>query len=89
MAEVRDLAPTMKAKNSATRTAWWGQVKGLEGRASARARPPDRRDCRSTLWLRSIGCRAAKRSSLPALDVGQHQMWGAQFLLAQPSAAVA
>jgi acetolactate synthase-1/2/3 large subunit len=76
--EVRDLAPTMKAKNSEARKAWWSQVKGwkaehpLEPEISTEEIKPQH--------LISEIDRLSGGEAIVASDVGQHQMWGAQFL---------
>jgi acetolactate synthase I/II/III large subunit len=76
--EVRDLAPTMKAKNSEARKAWWSQVKGWK--AEHPLEPEMSTDEIKPQHLIAEIDRLSGGEAIVASDVGQHQMWGAQFL---------
>jgi len=76
--EVRDLAPTMKAKNSEARKAWWAQVKGWK--AEHPLEPEMSTDEIKPQHLIAEIDRLSGGEAIVASDVGQHQMWGAQFL---------
>jgi acetolactate synthase I/II/III large subunit len=73
-----DLAPEMQSQNVAARKAWWGQVNGwkqqhpLEPETSTSEIKPQH--------LISEIDRLSGGEAIVASDVGQHQMWGAQFL---------
>ena len=76
--EVRDLEPTMKAKNSEARKAWWSQVRGwkaehpLEPEISTEEIKPQH--------LMAEIDRLSGGQAIVASDVGQHQMWAAQLI---------
>jgi acetolactate synthase-1/2/3 large subunit len=76
--EVRDLAPTMKARNASARTAWWSQVKGWK--AEHPLEPEMSTDEIKPQHLIAEIDRLSGGEAIVASDVGQHQMWGAQFL---------
>jgi len=76
--EVRDLAPTMKAKNSEARKTWWAQVKGWK--AEHPLEPEMSTDEIKPQHLIAEIDRLSGGEAIVASDVGQHQMWGAQFL---------
>src|SRR5579862_6905698 len=76
--EVRDLAPTMKAKNASARTAWWSQVKGWKQEHPLE--PEMSTDEIKPQHLIAEIDRLSGGEAIVASDVGQHQMWGAQFL---------
>jgi acetolactate synthase-1/2/3 large subunit len=76
--EVRELAPSMKAKNAAARTAWWAQVKGWK--AEHPLEPEISTDEIKPQHLIAEIDRLSGGEAIVASDVGQHQMWGAQFL---------
>src|SRR3984893_2415327 len=75
---VRELAPTMKDKNSATRKAWWAQVKGWK--TEHPLEPEMSTDEIKPKHLIAEIDRLSGGEAIVASDVGQHQMWGAQFL---------
>jgi acetolactate synthase-1/2/3 large subunit len=76
--ELRELAPDMKQKSSGARKAWWGQVNAwrkehpLEPEISTSEIKPQH--------LISEIDRLSGGEAIVASDVGQHQMWGAQFI---------
>jgi acetolactate synthase-1/2/3 large subunit len=76
--EIRELAPAMKAKNAAARTAWWAQVKGWK--AEHPLEPEVSTDEIKPQHLIAEIDRLSGGEAIVASDVGQHQMWGAQFL---------
>ena len=76
--EVRELAPAMKSKNASARTAWWSQVKGWK--AEHPLEPEISTDEIKPQHLISEIDRLSGGEAIVASDVGQHQMWGAQFL---------
>ena len=75
---VKELAPEMRDKNKAARTAWWKQIRAwksehpLEPEISTEAIKPQH--------LVSEIDRLSGGEAIVTSDVGQHQMWGAQFL---------
>jgi len=76
--EVRELAPSMKDKNAASRKAWWGQVKGWKQEHPLE--PEMSTDEIKPQHLIAEIDRLSGGEAIVASDVGQHQMWGAQFL---------
>ncbi len=76
--ELKELAPEMKQKSSAARKEWWGQVNAwrkehpLEPEMSTSEIKPQH--------LISEIDRLSGGEAIVASDVGQHQMWGAQFI---------
>jgi acetolactate synthase-1/2/3 large subunit len=75
---VRELAPEMKNKNSAARTAWWAQVKGWK--TEHPLEPEMSTDEIKPQHLIAEIDRLSGGEAIVASDVGQHQMWGAQFI---------
>jgi acetolactate synthase-1/2/3 large subunit len=77
-AELRELAPQMKEKNASSREGWREQIKAwrnehpLEPEFSADAIKPQH--------LVAEIDRLSGGEAIVSSDVGQHQMWGAQFL---------
>ena len=76
--KLRELAPAMKAKNAAARKAWWAQVKGWK--AEHPLEPEMSTDEIKPQHLIAEIDRLSGGEAIVASDVGQHQMWGAQFL---------
>jgi len=76
--EVRALAPTMKDKNAAPRKAWWAQVKAWKEEHPLE--PEMSTDEIKPQHLISEIDRLSGGEAIVASDVGQHQMWGAQFI---------
>jgi acetolactate synthase-1/2/3 large subunit len=76
--EVRALAPTMKDKNVAARKAWWAQVKAWKDEHPLE--PEMSTDEIKPQHLISEIDRLSGGEAIVASDVGQHQMWGAQFI---------
>ncbi|HEY6989670.1 MAG TPA: biosynthetic-type acetolactate synthase large subunit [Bryobacteraceae bacterium] len=78
VAELEALAPTMKAKNAAARTAWWKQIREwkeqhpLTAETSATEIKPQH--------LMAEIDRLSGGQAIVASDVGQHQMWAAQLI---------
>ena len=68
----------MKAKNAAARTAWWAQVKGWKEEHPLE--PEISTDEIKPQHLISEIDRLSGGEAIVASDVGQHQMWGAQFI---------
>ncbi len=75
---VRELAPEMKDKNAAARTAWWSQVR--EWKKEHPLEPEISTDEIKPQHLISEIDRLSGGEAIVASDVGQHQMWGAQFI---------
>ncbi len=75
---LEETAPEMKARNAASRQEWWGQVNGwkkehpLEPEFSTSEIKPQH--------LISEIDRLSGGEAIVSSDVGQHQMWGAQFI---------
>jgi acetolactate synthase-1/2/3 large subunit len=78
MVALEETAGEMKARNAASRQEWWGQVNGwkkehpLEPEVSTSEIKPQH--------LISEIDRLSGGEAIVASDVGQHQMWGAQFI---------
>ncbi|HEY3457255.1 MAG TPA: biosynthetic-type acetolactate synthase large subunit [Bryobacteraceae bacterium] len=78
VAELEALAPTMKAKNTAARAAWWKQIRDwkeqhpLTAETSATEIKPQH--------LMAEIDRLSGGRAIVASDVGQHQMWAAQLI---------
>lgn len=77
-AELRELEPTLRQKNSSARQAWWKQVRGwkeehpLTAETSATEIKPQH--------LMSEINRLSGGQAIVCSDVGQHQMWAAQLI---------
>ena len=76
--EVRELAPEMRDKNAAPRKAWWAQVKAWKDEHPLE--PEMSTDEIKPQHLIAEIDRLSGGEAIVASDVGQHQMWGAQFL---------
>jgi len=76
--EVRELAPAMKDKNATARKAWWAQVKAWKSEHPLE--PEMSTDEIKPQHLIAEIDRLSGGEAIVASDVGQHQMWGAQFL---------
>jgi acetolactate synthase-1/2/3 large subunit len=76
--EIRALAPAMKDKNAAARKAWWAQVKAWKDEHPLE--PEMSTDEIKPQHLISEIDRLSGGEAIVASDVGQHQMWGAQFI---------
>jgi acetolactate synthase-1/2/3 large subunit len=75
---VKELAPEMKATNSASRTGWWKQIREWK---SEHPYPTDQSD--SIIKPQHLMAEIDRLSGGEAIvssDVGQHQMWGAQLI---------
>ena len=75
---VRELAPAHQKRNAATREAWWGQIRDWQEEhpltpevSSTEIKPQH--------LMREID-RLCGGRAVVASDVGQHQMWAAQFI---------
>lgn len=75
---VRELAPSMKNKNASERTAWWAQIKAWK--AEHPLEPEMSTDEIKPQHLIAEIDRLSGGEAIVSSDVGQHQMWGAQFL---------
>lgn len=75
---LEEMAPEMKARNAAPRQEWWGQINAwkkehpLEPEMSTSEIKPQH-------LITEID-RLSGGEAIVASDVGQHQMWGAQFI---------
>ncbi|MBV8551083.1 MAG: biosynthetic-type acetolactate synthase large subunit [Acidobacteriaceae bacterium] len=77
-AELKELAPSMKEKNAAARQAWWEQIRAWKDenplvpeRSQSEIKPQH---------LMAEIDRLSGGRAIVASDVGQHQMWAAQFI---------
>jgi acetolactate synthase-1/2/3 large subunit len=76
--EVRELAGEMKDKNAAPRKAWWAQIKAWKDEHPLE--PEMSTDEIKPQHLIAEIDRLSGGEAIVASDVGQHQMWGAQFI---------
>ena len=77
-AEVRDLAPTMKAKNAAARQAWWKQIRAWKEEHPLVAEVSET-EIKPQHLMAEIDKLSGGRAIVTS-DVGQHQMWSAQLI---------
>ena len=78
LAELNDLAPGMKQKNSAPRDAWWKQIQEWkEEHPLASISSPT--EIKPQHLMAEID-RLSGGRAIVASDVGQHQMWAAQLI---------
>jgi acetolactate synthase I/II/III large subunit len=78
LAELKDLAPSMKEKNSAPRHAWWKQIQEWkEEHPLASISSPT--EIKPQHLMAEID-RLSGGRAIVASDVGQHQMWAAQLI---------
>ena len=75
---VREFAPEMKDKNAAPRKAWWAQIKSWKEEHPLE--PEMSTDEIKPQHLIAEIDRLSGGEAIVASDVGQHQMWGAQFI---------
>ncbi|MEO8096378.1 MAG: biosynthetic-type acetolactate synthase large subunit [Acidobacteriota bacterium] len=75
---VRELAPEMQARNSGPRKAWWSQVRAWK---TAHPLTPEysTKEIKPQHLMMEID-RLSGGDAIVASDVGQHQMWCAQFI---------
>lgn len=77
-AEVRDLAPSMKAKNAAARQAWWKQIREWKAEHPLVAETSET-EIKPQHLMAEIDRLSGGRAIVTS-DVGQHQMWSAQLI---------
>jgi acetolactate synthase-1/2/3 large subunit len=78
LAELKDLAPSMKEKNSAPRDAWWKQIQEWkEEHPLISISSPT--EIKPQHLMAEID-RLSGGRAIVASDVGQHQMWAAQLI---------
>ena len=75
---VQELAPTMQNKNAGARKAWWVQIKAWKDEHPLE--PEMSTDEIKPQHLIAEIDRLSGGEAIVASDVGQHQMWGAQFI---------
>jgi acetolactate synthase-1/2/3 large subunit len=78
LAELNDLAPSMKARNSAARQAWWKQIHAWKEEHPL-ASESSRIEIKPQHLMAEID-RLSNGRAIVASDVGQHQMWAAQLI---------
>jgi acetolactate synthase-1/2/3 large subunit len=76
--DLRDLAPEMQNKNAASRKTWWTQIKAWKDEHPLE--PEISTDEIKPQHLIAEIDRLSGGEAIVASDVGQHQMWGAQFI---------
>jgi acetolactate synthase-1/2/3 large subunit len=78
VAELEALAPTIKAKNAAARTAWWKQIRDWKEQHPLTAETSTT-EIKPQHLMAEID-RLSGGRAIVASDVGQHQMWAAQLI---------
>jgi acetolactate synthase-1/2/3 large subunit len=76
--ELNDLAPTMKAKNAGARQAWWKQIQDWKEENPLVPIQSDT-EIKPQHLMAEIDKLSGGRAIVTS-DVGQHQMWSAQFI---------
>jgi len=77
-AALRELAPSMKDKNSGARTAWWKQVRAWKAEHPLVPETSDK-EIKPQHLMAEID-RLSGGQAIVVSDVGQHQMWCAQLI---------
>ncbi|MDQ2777494.1 MAG: biosynthetic-type acetolactate synthase large subunit [Acidobacteriota bacterium] len=77
-AELNDLAPSMKSKNSAARQAWWKQIREWKAEHPLVAEKSET-EIKPQHLMAEID-RLSGGQAIVTSDVGQHQMWSAQLI---------
>ena len=75
---LRDLAPTHREHNRAGREAWWRQIHDWKSEHPLTPETSDQ-EIKPQHLMREID-RLSRGRAIVASDVGQHQMWAAQFI---------
>jgi acetolactate synthase-1/2/3 large subunit len=75
---VRELAPAHQKQNAAAREAWWGQIRGWQEEHPL-VPEVSTTEIKPQHLMREID-RLCGGRAIVASDVGQHQMWAAQFI---------
>jgi acetolactate synthase-1/2/3 large subunit len=75
---VRELAPAHQRQNAAARAAWWGQIRDWQQQHPLTAEVSTT-EIKPQHLMREID-RLCGGRAIVASDVGQHQMWAAQFI---------
>jgi acetolactate synthase-1/2/3 large subunit len=75
---LKELAPEMKSVNAEARRAWWGQLNAW--REEHPLEPSFSEDEIKPQHLMHEVDRLTKGETIVSVDVGQHQMWAAQFI---------
>ncbi len=74
-----ETAPEMKSKNAGARTAWRGQIKDWKKEHPLEAETSSSGDIKPQHLVAEID-RLSGGEAIVSSDVGQHQMWAAQFI---------
>jgi acetolactate synthase-1/2/3 large subunit len=78
IAELQELAPSMKSKNAAARKAWWAQIREWKEEHPLVPETSDS-EIKPQHLMAEIDRLSAGRAIVTS-DVGQHQMWAAQLV---------
>jgi acetolactate synthase-1/2/3 large subunit len=77
-AELKELEPTLRRKNSEARQAWWKQIRAWKGEHPLAPETSDK-EIKPQHLVAEIN-RLSGGQAIVTSDVGQHQMWAAQLI---------
>jgi acetolactate synthase-1/2/3 large subunit len=76
---VAELKPELQAKKSEGRTSWWKQVRAWKDEHPLAPPPPNGDEIKPQHVMAEVD-RISNGKAIVTADVGQHQMWAAQFI---------